>query len=409
MITTDKKQINKIAWLCAITYFISYLTRLNFGAVVSNIAETTGMAETSLTLAPTALFVTYGIGQLISGYLGDRIQPKLLIAAGLIVTALMNLLVPSCKTAETMSIFWGINGMAQAFMWPPMVKLMLSIMSGEEYKKHTFKVLFGSTASTMCIYLVSPPIVSLFSWKGVFYFGAISAVLGLIVWLLLCPIVDLHARAKVDDNGNMIKEQRAPFAPVLIFVLFAIVCMGALRDGVTTWLPSYIRDAFNMGSETAILTGAVIPIFTMICYFGTSYLYRTKLKNPMLCAGAVFGVGLVASGILTLFMQLGANNVVTSVLLISLLTGSMNGVNFILISMLPAYFRKKGNTSLMTGVLNCCVYVGSAISTYVFPLIANGGDWSTTIITWFVIAFVGTAVCLITTRPWKKFEKTLEE
>jgi OPA family glycerol-3-phosphate transporter-like MFS transporter len=108
-------------------------------------------------------------------------------------------------------------------------------------------------------------------------------------------------------------------------------------------------------------------------------------------------------------MQLGANNVVTSVLLISLLTGSMNGVNFILISMLPAYFRKKGNTSLMTGVLNCCVYVGSAVSTYVFPLIANGGDWSTTIITWFVIAFVGTAVCLITTRPWKKFEKTLEE
>ena len=35
MITTDKKQINKIAWLCTITYFISYLTRLNFGAVVT--------------------------------------------------------------------------------------------------------------------------------------------------------------------------------------------------------------------------------------------------------------------------------------------------------------------------------------------------------------------------------------
>ena len=409
MITTDKKQINKIGWLCAITYFISYLTRLNFGAVVSNISETTGMLETSLALAPTALFITYGIGQLISGYLGDRIQPKLLIGAGLVVTAFMNLLVPFCKTAETMSIFWGINGMAQAFMWPPMVKLMLSIMGGEDYKKQTFKVLFGSSAATMFIYLISPPIVSLFSWKGVFFFSAISAVLGLVLWLFSCPIVDLHARAKVDANGNKIKEQRAPFAPVLIFVLFAIVCMGALRDGVTTWLPSYIRDAFKLGSETAILTGAVLPVFTMICYFGTSYLYRTKLKNPMLCAGVVFGVGLVVSGILTLLMELGANNVVMSILLISLLTGSMHGVNFILISMLPAYFRKKGNTSLMTGVLNCCVYVGSAISTYLFPFIASSGDWGTTVFIWFIIAVVGTAICLLTIRPWKRFEKTLEE
>jgi OPA family glycerol-3-phosphate transporter-like MFS transporter len=185
--------------------------------------------------------------------------------------------------------------------------------------------------------------------------------------------------------------------------------MGALRDGVTTWLPSYVRDAFNMGSETAILTGAVLPIFTIICFTGTSYLYNHKFKNPMLCSGVVFGLGLVTSGVLTLLMTLGGNNVFVSLLLISLLTGSMHGVNFVLISMLPAYFRKKGNTSLMTGVLNCCVYVGSAVSTYLFPLIAVGGDWGTTVFIWFIIAVVGTLVCLFTIRPWKRFEKTLEE
>ena len=99
MITTDKKQISKIGWLCTITYFISYLTRLNFGAVVSNIAETTGILQTELALAPTALFVTYGIGQLISGFLGDKVQPKYLVSLGLIVTAFMNLFVPFCQTA----------------------------------------------------------------------------------------------------------------------------------------------------------------------------------------------------------------------------------------------------------------------------------------------------------------------
>ena len=409
MITTDKKQISKIGWLCTITYFISYLTRLNFGAVVSNIAETTGILQTELALAPTALFVTYGIGQLISGFLGDKVQPKYLVSLGLIVTAFMNLFVPFCQTAQAMSIFWGVNGMAQAFMWPPIVKLMLSTMSGEDYKRQTSKVLYGSILSTMSIYLITPLLVTLLDWKGVFYFASIVGILGLVNWFIQCPIVDMHSRATIGSDGKPVKEQRAPFAPVLIFVLFAIVCMGALRDGVTTWVPSYISQEFNLGSETAILTGAVLPLFTMVCYSGTAYLYKNKLKNPLFCAGVVFALGLVASGVLALLVNVGANNVIVSVVLAALLTGSMHGVHFILISMLPAYFRKKGNISMMTGILNCAVYVGSAISTYVFPLIANGGDWSATIITWFVIALVGTAVCLIITRPWKKFEKSLEE
>lgn len=409
MMATDKKQINRIGWLCTIVYFISYLTRLNFGAVVSNIAETTLIPETELSLAPTALFVTYGIGQLISGFLGDRIQPKYLVSSGLVVTSIMNVLVPFCSSATLMSVFWGINGVAQAFMWPPIVKLMLSTMSGEEYKKQTFKILYGSMASTMFIYLVTPLLVSFFTWKGVFYFASITGVLGLVFWFIKCPVVDMHPRAKIDDNGQVVKEQRAPFAPVLMFVLFAIVCMGALRDGVTMWLPSYVRDAFNLGSQTAILTGAVLPLFTMVCYMVTARLYKTKLTNPMLCAGVIFGVGLISSGVLAILVNAGANNVIVSVILSALLTGCMHGVNLILISMLPAYFRKKGNTSMMTGILNCCVYVGSAISTYLFPLIAKDGEWGTTIFIWFIISVVGTLVCILTIRPWKRFEKTLEE
>lgn len=409
MATIQKNQITKLAWLCTATYVISYLTRINFGAVVSNIAENTGISNTDLALAPTVLFITYGVGQLISGYLGDKVQPKFLVGAGLFATALMNFFLPFCSNANAMAVLWGINGMAQAFMWPPIVKLMLSTMTGEEYKKHTFKVLFGSMFATMSVYLISPLLVSLFTWKGVFYFASICGAFGLVVWVLRCPIIDLTSKATTNENGENKKSANAPFPLVLIVIFFAIICMGALRDGVTTWLPSYIVKEYNLGSQTAIFTGAVIPLFTMACYLITSKLYKTKLKNPMLCAGVIFAVGLVSAGILSLLTDIGANNVVVSVLLSSLLAGSMHGVNLILISMLPSYFRKNGNTSLISGLLNCFVYVGSALSTYLFPLFASNGDWRTTIFIWFVIAVVGTAICLLTISPWKKFEKKLND
>ena len=88
----DKKKISTLVFLCAFTYFISYLTRKNFAAIIEEIATNTGNARSSLALASTGMFITYGAGQLVSGYLGDRIQPKVLVALGLMVSSVMNLL-----------------------------------------------------------------------------------------------------------------------------------------------------------------------------------------------------------------------------------------------------------------------------------------------------------------------------
>ncbi len=393
-----------ITFLCCVIYFISYLTRLNYGAVVVSISEGTGISQTSLALAPTISFITYGVGQLISGYMGDKFQPRLLVFLGLIATSLMNFLLPLGSTVEYMSVLWGVNGLAQAFMWPPIVKLLLTAMSESEYKKQTHKVLLACIFSTMAIYLLSPLIVSVSGWEMVFYVCAGVGVAGSVYWLLYCPNIQLALKSKdavVSENSS---NKKAKFAPVLIFVLISIVCMGALRDGVTTWVPSYVASAFNLGSETAILSGAVLPVFTIICYYITSYLYRSKLTNPILCAGTVFTLAVVSSGVLVGLTNLDATNVVVSIILAALITGSMHGVNFILISMIPAYFKKQGNISMMSGILNGAVYLGSALSTYLFPLMAKNGGWGVTILIWFIIALVGTAILFIIIPLWNKFE-----
>ena len=63
---TDKKQIQKITYLFMITYMVSYITRINFGAIVSEMVNDTGISKSMLSLSLMGSFVTYGVGQIIS-------------------------------------------------------------------------------------------------------------------------------------------------------------------------------------------------------------------------------------------------------------------------------------------------------------------------------------------------------
>ncbi len=404
---TDKKKITSLVFLCAFTYFISYLTRKNFAAIIEEISVATGNARSSLAIASTGMFITYGVGQLVSGFLGDRIQPKILVAIGLSVSSIMNLLM-IVKCLPLQITLWCINGFAQSFMWPPIVKIMTAMLSTDDYSANTQKVIWGSTTATILIYLIGPAIISISSWEYVFVFSGVFGIIGTIVWWFKCPNIELlskkHVQVEVVDNT----PKRKVFAPVLIAILISIVCMGMLRDGVEEWMPSFVTDHFAVATEIAILSVVVLPIVSLICTALVTQLYRKVLKNPALCAGTIFGVGLVAGTILYFF---GGVNMILTIALFAILTSCMHAVNLILICILPGFYKKTGRVSFMSGLLNSFTYIGSASMTYLTPVLVEGAstgyDWGIALLVWLGVAVVGTLCCLISIRPWKKYESQL--
>ena len=126
---TDKKGVTRLAVLFALTYMISYITRINYGAIISEMEKATGMSKSMLSMALTGSFITYGFGQVISGILGDRFSPKKLVTIGLFATVTMNMLIPLCSSPYQMVVVWCINGFAQSFMWPPLVRLMTILLN----------------------------------------------------------------------------------------------------------------------------------------------------------------------------------------------------------------------------------------------------------------------------------------
>ena len=172
----SKKQVNGIAILFMTVYMVSYITRINYGAIISEMESSAKIAKDLLSMALTGSFITYGVGQIISGLCGDRFSPKKLVAYGLVATVLMNLLIPLCQSPYQMLAVWCVNGFAQSFMWPPIVRLMTALLSEEDYKKTSVIVSYGSSFGTIAVYLIAPIIISLLSWKWVFRISAIFGI-----------------------------------------------------------------------------------------------------------------------------------------------------------------------------------------------------------------------------------------
>ena len=189
------------------------------------------------------------------------------------------------------------------------------------------------------------------------------------------------------------------FSPLIIAIMAVIALQGMLRDGVTTWMPSYISETYHLSNGASILSGVLLPLFGIASFQVASRMYGGKLKSPVTCAGIIFAVGALAA--LGLFLLNGAS-AIGSILLSALLTGCMHGVNLILICMIPPFYKLQGNVSTVSGILNASTYIGSAVSTYGIAKLSGSIGWNNVVFLWFLIALSGTVICMVSIPGWRR-------
>ncbi len=405
----DRRLVGRYSLLFICVYMVSYITRISYSAIVSEMAAATGNAASALGLALTGSAVTYGTGQIICGVIGDRVSPKTMITVGFSVATLMNLAIPFCSSSAVMTAVWCVNGFAQAFMWPPLVRLMTALFSAEDYRRATTRVSYGSSIGTILIYLTAPLLISLFGWRSVFFFAAAPGAVMLVLWRAFAPSVGGGAdpsRASASAEKAAAPAHRGFFSPVLLGIMVAIALQGMLRDGVTTWMPSYISETFGLSRAASILTGVVLPLFAILCFALAARLHERFFRSPVACAGVFYGAVTLFAFLLYL---LDGCSAILSVVLSALLTGCVHGVNLMLVCMIPHSYRARGSVSTVTGVLNSSTYIGSAVSTYGVARIAETVGWRASLLSYFLIALLGTVITVLCIRPWAKTHKALTE
>lgn len=401
-----KKSGTLLIALASLVYFTSYLTRLNFGAVLVEFLSATGLSPEVGGLIGSALFFSYGFGQLISGFLGDRLPPQYIILGGIGITAVCNALFPLLTAPVAFIAVWAVNGLAQAMFWPPLVRILAANFSHERYATASSVVITVSQMTNILIYLVVPAAILTLGWQYVFYIPAAVAVLVGIVWAVFYrPAIRACEKTDAEIPAPVMQKTKEPLFPLLLscgmpFILVAIAAQGFLRDGITTWMPTALKELYGMEEAASILMSVMLPIFGILTIYGVTYLYRRLLRNEVRGAAIFFACGVAVSLLLYLTFDLGAASMV---IFASLLTGLMHGINLMLISYIPGRFASCGTVSTVSGITNACTYIGSTLSSYLFAVLAAHIGWGNTVLCWGAVCLLGLLLCLLALRRWTAF------
>ena len=400
-------------WLCWIAYFSTYIGRLNYSASLTGIILSEGFSKGQAGMIGTAFFFAYGAGQFVSGFLGDRLAPKKMVFTGLMVSGLCNLAMAGAKSSGLMTAVWCVNGLFQAFIWSPMIRLMYEYYKTETRMKACVSLNSSVPIGTMVAYGLTALVIWLSGWRTMFVLAGAALIGTSLFWITGMTRVERYAA----ESGKMAEmpsgetggsaKAAVNWKSLLIqsgflFLMMALFVQGALKDGVTTWVPTYISETYGLSAILAITSTMVIPVFNLLGVYLASFANLHWFRNEVRTAGAFFVVS--AAAILVLRLSSGRSMAV-SFLMLALATTAMMAVNTMLIAVLPSYFGVIGRASSVSGLLNSSVYAGGAVSTYGIGALSVALGWNATIVIWFLMAAVSAVICFLTVWKWIAYRK----
>lgn len=384
-----------------LVYFFSYAMRLDYSASLVAIVGDLKITNTMASAAVTGSFITYGIGQVVCGFIGDKISPVKMISVAMFGTILVNILVSFCSSIALITVLWCINGVCQAMLWPPLTRFVSEQVGTEKYSDAITTVGLSASIGTIFIYLFVPFMLEITVWRNVFRCMAVFGIIMMLVWGYATrniPMGKAEATAKTQSQKTISVFGLISLAGLIpIFIIISL--QGILRDGIQTWLPSLANEQFGLSESTSVLSTAVLPVLSMVSVIISNAIYH-KIKNELKTASIMFGIAFVA----TIPMGLGLNvPAIFTIVSAALISGCMHGVNHMLISLIPKNFSKYGMVSTFSGILNAFTYIGASISSYGFAALADGLGWNAVLISWCVIALISTALCVLKIKGWSKF------
>ena len=158
--------------------------------------------------------------------------------------------------------------------------------------------------------------------------------------------------------------------------------VNLIKDGLNTWVPKILYDSYGLSQSLSIVLTLVLPILTV---FGTTFvvMLNKKIKDYTALMAVVFSLATLLMGGIMIFIK----SPLWAVVLISfgLTMLLMSGGNNIVTSILPLSLRDKANSGFVAGILNGCCYVGSTISSLALGIISDTfGSWDPVFIMFFI-------------------------
>jgi MFS transporter, OPA family, glycerol-3-phosphate transporter len=241
-----------------------YLIRKNFSLAVPYLVEQ-GFSRGDLGFAMSAVAIAYGFSKFLMGVVSDRSNPRVFVAAGLILSASIFLFMGfspwATSSVPIMFVLLFMNGWFQGMGWPPCGRTMVHWWSQKERGEI---VSIWNCAHNVGGGMVGPLFILgmawFADWRSAFYVPAVAAIIvAIFAYIMMrdtpqsCGLPPIEVfKDDIPENYNDTHEKELTAKEIFMryilpnkllwYIAFANVFVYLLRYGVLDWAPTYLKE-----------------------------------------------------------------------------------------------------------------------------------------------------------------------
>ena len=392
------------SWLI---YFMSYLGRLNYSAVMSELIDTY-MTKSQAGWINTAFLVAYATGQLVNGQIAEKVSPRIMVALGTAGAGLCNILFMLTRSYMAWLIIRLFTGICMSMIWPSIFHAMVVLMQRDDKINYSVEISSSMAAGSLVSYVMNAAFLNWFDWRAGFIVPGVLLTAFGCAWFMLydrlaskADVAEAEQAASVSHKAVSLKA--LIFAPCLAVAVFPVIMHGAIKDGVTAWVPAYISEVFGASPAFSSLISVLLPLFNLMGTYMSRFMYKRCGENEFVSASVFFAVA--AAGF-CLMITLGMSALPVTMFCFALVTSCMMAANILLINLLPLRFEANGRTSTVSGGLNAIAYGGSAAASAIIGIVSEAYGWHVMVLSWMIIMVLSGLICWVfrNTGTWKNRE-----
>ncbi len=405
MTLSSKQKSIIILALSYFAYLFSYLGRNNYSTCILQIVNDTGISRAVAGSVTAAFSICYALGQLSTGFLIKKLSPVKILSFELFLASIINFVFPFSSSFSTMLVLWATNGIIQSTILCSLTQIFVDNLKEPYLSKSAVLINTIGAVGGFLNYFIAWALLKYSVWQSTFLLSSILLFVFGLVWIFIMPKITEKTQT-VNVTKDVADEKPRGFISQLkehgaFAGLLACLAVGALREGVALWIPSYINDSFNIDTATSTFLTVFVPMLQIIGAF-LSGTFARKFYN--LHIGAIISFSISALCMTSLFL-LGHINVYLTIALFTCNSISVTCGMSLYLSFFPLRFFEKSFTARVVGLSSFFMHTGDFLAAIGIGYISENGSWSNVFIALFSIAAFAVFVSVLGNIAHLKGEK----